>query len=100
MKEVIIEAKSKNPNNLEPIYFSDYFKIDKAKLKELGAFDPIINFDTALFVEPLLLKQSSSEIIANPTNINTLVLDMQELQVLEVARARNLMKKYYFEQKK
>lgn len=30
-------------------------------------FDPIINFDTALFVEPLLLKQSSSEIIKNST---------------------------------
>lgn len=63
VKEVITEEKSKNPNNLQPIHFSDYFKIDKQKLKSLGTFDPIINFDTALFVEPLLLKQSSSEIV-------------------------------------
>jgi hypothetical protein len=49
----------------KPIYFSDYFKVDKAKLKELGVFDPILNFDTKLFVDPILLKSSSSEIIQN-----------------------------------
>jgi len=67
MKKQKSKPKSKNPNNLQPIYFSDYFQIDKKKLNELGVFDPIINFDTALFVEPLLLKQSSSEIIKNST---------------------------------
>lgn len=36
----------------KPIYFSDYFKVDKAKLKELGIFDPILNHDTKLFVDP------------------------------------------------
>ena len=46
----------------KPIYFSDHFKVDKAKLKELGVFDPILNFDTKLFVDPLYLKTS-----ANPT---------------------------------
>lgn len=46
-----------------PIRFSDHFKIDKAKLIELGVFDPILNFDTKVFVEPLLLKESSSAII-------------------------------------
>lgn len=44
-----------------PTYFSDYFKIDKEKLKALGVFNPILNFDTKLFVEPLLLRQSSSK---------------------------------------
>jgi hypothetical protein len=53
-----------NSNN-QPIYFSDYFKIDKKKLKALGTFDPILNYDTSLFVEPLLLSKSSSDIIAN-----------------------------------
>jgi len=52
----------------KPQYFSDHFNIDKAKLKELGVFDPILNFDTKLFVEPLLLKKSSSEIIRNAAN--------------------------------
>lgn len=46
-----------------PTYFSDYFKIDKEKLNKLGVFNPILNFDTKLFVEPLLLRGSSSEIM-------------------------------------
>ena len=54
---------SKQPLKPKPIYFSDHFKVDKAKMKELGVFDPILNFDTKLFVDPILLKSSSSEII-------------------------------------
>lgn len=52
-------------NPKEPMHFSDYFNIDKAILNELGVFDPILNFDTKVFVEPLLLKNSASEIIRN-----------------------------------
>lgn len=52
-------------NPKEPKHFSDHFNIDKAKLNELGVFDAILNFDTKVFVEPLLLKESSSEIIKN-----------------------------------
>lgn len=49
----------------KPVHFSDHFNIDKAKLNELGVFDPILNSDTKVFVEPLLLKNSASEIITN-----------------------------------
>jgi hypothetical protein len=49
----------------KPQYFSDFFHIEKTKLKELGVFNPILNFDTKVFVDPLLLKKSSSEIIKN-----------------------------------
>jgi hypothetical protein len=52
----------------KPIYFSDYFKVDKAKLKELGVFDPILNHDTKLFVDPTLLKSSENPIIKNSRN--------------------------------
>lgn len=52
-------------NSQKPVHFSDYFNIDKEKLKELGVFDPILNFDTKVFVEPLLLRESSSPIIKN-----------------------------------
>jgi hypothetical protein len=52
-------------NSKEPTHFSDYFKIDKSVLKEMGVFDPILNFDTKVFVEPLLLKNSASEVIRN-----------------------------------
>lgn len=47
----------------KPISFAKHFKIDKKKLSDLGIFNPILNFDTKLFVEPLLLKNSSSPII-------------------------------------
>ena len=49
--------------NSKPVHFSDYFNIDKATLKQLGVFDPILNVDTKVFVEPLLLKNSASKII-------------------------------------
>lgn len=52
-------------NSLKPIYFSDYFSIDKEKLNAFGVFDPILNVDTKVFVEALLLKNSSSQIIQN-----------------------------------
>jgi len=52
-------------NSQKPKHFSDHFNLDKAKLNELGVFDPILNYDTKVFVEPLLLKDSSSSIIKN-----------------------------------
>lgn len=56
--------KSKDVLKNQPQYFSDHFKIDKSKLQELGIFDPILNFDTKVFVEPPLLKKSKNPIIA------------------------------------
>ena len=50
-------------NSKKPIHFSDYFNINKTTLKKLGVFDPILNVDTKVFVEPLLLKNSASKII-------------------------------------
>jgi hypothetical protein len=49
-------AKTKNPTR-----FTDRFRIDKALLKDRGAFDPILNADTPLFIDPLLLAQSAHE---------------------------------------
>lgn len=51
--------------DIKPKHFSEYFIIDKSKLNKLGVFDPILNYDTKVFVEPMLLKNSSSEIIKN-----------------------------------
>lgn len=55
--------RNKNPIKEKPALFSDHFGIDKKQLEDLGIFNPILNFDTKLFVEPLLLKASKSEII-------------------------------------
>ena len=50
-------------NTVKPIHFSDHFGVNKATLKDLGVFDPILNYDTKVFVEPLLLKTSTAKII-------------------------------------
>lgn len=43
-------------NNL--ILFSEYFNVSRDILEGRGVFDPIINLDTHLFIDPLLLKNS------------------------------------------
>ncbi len=49
-------------NNLakirNPILFSKQFNIDPHVLENLGVFDPILNVDTRLFIDPLLLQLS------------------------------------------
>ncbi len=46
-------AKLKNP-----VRFSTQFDFPLTRLKRLGAFDPILNADTPLFIDPLLLETS------------------------------------------
>lgn len=46
-------ANIKNPRT-----FSDAFGIDPKKLESEGVFDPILNVDTKLFIDPLLLSES------------------------------------------
>ena len=46
-------AKIKNPS-----LFSDFFHIEAKLLTKLGVFDPTLNVDTRLFIDPLLLRQS------------------------------------------
>lgn len=48
---------------IKPVSFAKHFKIDKKKLSDLRIFNPVLNFDTKLFVEPLLLKKSVNPII-------------------------------------
>jgi hypothetical protein len=49
-----------SPMKIKPISFAAHFNIDEQKLSELGIFNPVLNFDTKLFVEPLLLNKSAS----------------------------------------
>jgi hypothetical protein len=42
----------------QPRRFSDFFTIDKAIFRSRGAFDPILNADTRLFIDVLLLEKS------------------------------------------
>lgn len=60
---IIVKTANKEVMTTKPIKFSEYFNIDKSKLIELGVFDPILNHDTKLFVDPLLLKDSGTQIM-------------------------------------
>lgn len=42
----------------DPILFSTHFAIAPNTLRKLGVFDPILNADTKLFIDPLLLESS------------------------------------------
>jgi len=41
-----------------PVSFTSHFGIDPAKMEKLGVFNPLLNLDTRLFVDPLLLGKS------------------------------------------
>lgn len=53
-------AKIKNPT-----LFSDYFGIDTKTLDRMKLFNPVLNVDTKLFIDPLLLKNSKHGLIKN-----------------------------------
>lgn len=45
----------------DPLLFSKHFNIDPGKLEILGVLDPVLNVDTKLFIDPLLLSHSAHE---------------------------------------
>ena len=50
----------------DPIFsvlFSDFFNIDLDQFESLSVFNPTLNVDTKLFIDPLLLENSSIELI-------------------------------------
>lgn len=48
---------------INPMHFSSYFQLEPSALDDAGLFDPVLNCDTALFIDPLLIRTSSSNSI-------------------------------------
>jgi hypothetical protein len=44
--------------------FSNHFQIDPEAMQKAGLLDPILNIDTKLFIDPLLLEYSSNPLIS------------------------------------
>ena len=42
----------------DPVSFSECFKLDEGRLSRMGVFNPILNVDTKLFIDPLLIFSS------------------------------------------
>ena len=82
----LIMAKSKI---VHPVLFSQYFKIKPASLDQAGLIDPILNADTKLFIDPLLLEASSNPIIAKKA-FNLLKTKFSEIiTLLDASRAKD-----------
>lgn len=49
----------------DPVLLSAHYHVDPNALDSLGVFDPILNADTPLFIDPLLLEHSAAAEFAN-----------------------------------
>lgn len=65
---------------ISPIHFSSYHKLAPSALDDAGLFDPVLNCDTALFIDPLLIRTSASE------TINTVGYDALRKRFGEIVR--------------
>lgn len=71
-----------------PASFTAYFGVDPAVLDQSGAMDPLLNVDTKLFIDPLLLRDSSApEVQSNgPTRLR--IYFERLLKLLQASRDR------------
>ncbi|MDP1546337.1 MAG: hypothetical protein Q8L87_09965 [Anaerolineales bacterium] len=72
---------------LQPILFSQHFGTPAAAFKIAGLLDPILNSDTKLFVDPLLVKKSSNRIIKAQGKVLLERNFRDILQLLEISEA-------------
>jgi hypothetical protein len=56
-------SKETMPKLKKPVKFTDHFGVDKNKFGTFGLFDPSLNVDTPLFIDPLLLNSSQNKLI-------------------------------------
>lgn len=49
---------------INPVHFSSHFKLEPSRLDDAGLFDPVLNCDTALFIDPLLIRTSATDLIS------------------------------------
>lgn len=73
----------------DPIFFSEYYNIEIDTLKNIGILNPTLNIDTRLFIDPILLAQSSFEEISVHGNqrFNDYFADL--IKLLQAIQKRN-----------
>jgi hypothetical protein len=72
-----------------PILFSQQFNIDPQILDNEGIFDPILNFDTKLFIDPLLLEKSKHKIIRKQAENELKTFYNNLLALLEESKSKD-----------
>ncbi|TAV12593.1 hypothetical protein ELI37_19850 [Rhizobium leguminosarum] len=48
----------------DPALFSNHFNVNRDNMLAMNVFDPVLNVDTKLFIDPMLLENSSSRVFA------------------------------------
>jgi hypothetical protein len=71
-----------------PVLFSQYFNIDPQTLDDEGIFDPTLNLDTKLFIDPLLLDGSSHDLIREQAAIELRTFYENLLALLELSKEK------------
>lgn len=66
---------------VNPALFSDFFNINLERFESIGAFNPTLNVDTKLFIDPLLLENCSTKLISKNAN-NRLTAYFEDLITL------------------
>ena len=69
-----------------PILFSQHFGINPQVLEYDGIFDPILNIDTKLFIDPLLLEKSKHKIIGDQAATELKTFYENILSLLEMSK--------------
>lgn len=73
----------------DPILFSAHFALNPKALRKLGVFDPILNADTKLFIDPLLLKNSQHNEIKNAARLSWCKHFEDIIKLLRVSKVTN-----------
>ena len=74
---------------ISPVLFSQYFKIDPNILEDDYIFDPILNLDTLLFIDPLLLNTSLYKIIREQSTIQLKTFYENIISLLQISKKKN-----------
>jgi hypothetical protein len=72
-----------------PILFSQQFGIDPQVMYDKGLFDPILNIDTKLFIDPILLEKSEYELIKNQAAPEFRIFCENILSLLEESKVKD-----------
>jgi hypothetical protein len=73
----------------DPLRFAQYFKIPEAILDQAGVLNPTLNADTKLFIDPLLIPQSTHREIRVNARATYLQHFSQVIKLLKVSKTAN-----------
>jgi hypothetical protein len=65
VRKTLLRTGSLASRLIKPVLFSQAFDVDPKAIEQAGLLDPILNSDTRVFIDPLLLSTSGNSVIAD-----------------------------------